>query len=46
MDMNTIADALHSFSLDDLWAWMAALAAALTAMVMLVLVLAASSDVS
>ena len=46
MDLSWIGEAMSSVSLEDLWIWMAALAAAITAMVAVAQVLEASVDAS
>lgn len=46
MDLGWIANAMHSFTLEDLWVWMAVTAAALTAMVAVAYILQVSVDVS
>ena len=46
MDLSWIGEAMSALSLDDLWVWMAALAAAITAMVAVAQVLDASVDAS
>lgn len=46
MDLHWITNALHSVTFDDLWVWMAVMAAALTAMVAVAHILQVSMDAS